>query len=234
MDSRNSKEVTRVKVGKYDIPTFRLHPNLVDATRVLYENFKSEEAPDLLTVAKLLGHKTDKSGGFLTKIADLRSYGLLTSRGVTVTDLGKKLTYGTSNEEKNEAFKEALLKIPLWKEFHGKFGKTLPTSNFWVELTKITGLEAPDAQKAEENVRNAYLADFQYVKEEKKPKDEGTKMGDQDKIDTSTAKPSTLEELRFGDNVRIWLPKENIKEAWAKAKKMIDIYLGIEASKEEG
>jgi hypothetical protein len=34
--------------------------------------------------------------------------------------------------------------------------------------------------------------------------------------------------------VRIWLPKENINEAWAKAKKMIDIYLGTEKHKEEG
>lgn len=233
MDSRNSKEVTRVKIGKFDIPTFRLQPNLVEATRTLYENFKSEEAPDSLTVAKLLGHKTDKSGGFLTKLADLRSYGLLTSRGVTVTNLGKKLTYGVSDEEKNEAFKKTLLNIPLWKEFHSRFGKTLPVSNFWVELTKITGLEAPDAQKVAEKVRNAYLTDFQYVKEEKKPQDEGTKMSEQGKIDTSTAKPSTLEELKFGDNVRIWLPKENIKTVWAKAKKMIDIYLGVGESEEE-
>jgi len=223
-----------VKVGKFDIPTFHLQPNLVEATKILYETFKSDEAPDLLTAAKLLGHKTDKSGGFLTKLADLRSYGLLTSRGIKVTDLGKKLTFGISDEEKNEAFKEALLNIPLWKEFYSKFGKTLPTSNFWAKLTEITGLEAPDAQKVEENVRNAYLADFQYVKEAKKPEDEESRMGEQGRIDTSTAKPPTLEELKFGDNVRIWLPKENIKETWKKAKKMIDIYLGIEKSEKEG
>lgn len=223
-----------MKVGKYDIPTLHLQPNLVQDTKTLYETFKSDEAPDSLTVAKLLGHKTDKSGGYLTKLADLRSYGLITSRGIKVTDLGKKLTYGTSDAEKNEAFKEALLNIPLWKELYSRFGKTLPTSNFWAKLTEITGLEAPDAQKVEENVRNAYLADFQYVKEEKKPEPEGSKLSDQTQIDTSTAKPSTLEELKFGDNVRIWLPKENIKEAWTKAKKMIDIYLGTEKHKEEG
>jgi hypothetical protein len=148
--------------------------------------------------------------------------------------LGKKLTYGQTDNEKNDAFKEALLNIPLWKELYSKFGKTIPISNFWAKLTEITGLEAPDAQKVEEIVRNAYLDDIQYVKEEKKPETGDKGMGGQDNIDTSTAKPSILEELKFGDNVRIWLPKENIQEAWKKAKRMIDIYLGVEKHKEEG
>lgn len=223
-----------MKIGKYDIPTYRLHPYLDEATRKLFENFKFEEAPNSLTVAQLLDHKTDKSGGFLTKIADMRAYGLITSRGIKVTDLGKRLTWGETEEEKNTAYKEALLTIPLWKEFYGKFGKTLPTSNFWAQLGKIAGLEAPDAQKAEENVRKAYQDDFQYVREEKKPESEGSKLSDQTQIDTPIAKSATLEELKFGDNVRIWLPKENIKEAWTKAKKMIDIYLGTDKHKEEG
>ena len=176
-----------MKVGKYSIPNMRLHPRLFEATKTLYENFKSEETTNLLTVAKVLGHKTDKSGGFISKLADLRAYGLLTKRGIKITDLGKKLTYDPSEEERNKALKEALLNIPLWKEFFSKFGKTLPTSNFWVELTKITGLEAPDAQKAEENIRNAYLADFQYLKEEKEPKGDVSEMGAESGIDTSTA-----------------------------------------------
>lgn len=223
-----------MKVGKYDIPQFRLYPNLVEATRTLFETFKAGEAPDLLTVAKLLGHKTDKSGGFLAKLADMRSYGLITSRGVKVTDLGKKLTYGLNDQEKNEAFKEALVNVPLWKELYSKFGKTLPSSNFWANLKDITGLEAPDAQRIEEIVRNSYLDDFQYVKEEKKLEKGDKSMEGADNINRDQAKPATLEELKFGDNVRIWLPKENIQEAWKKAKKMIDIYLGVEKHKEEG
>jgi hypothetical protein len=176
-----------VKVGKYDVPTYRLHPYLVEATKKLFENFKFEEAPNSLTVAQLLDHKTDKSGGFLTKIADMRSYGLITSRGIKVTDLGRRLTYGETDEEKNAAYKEAVLSIPLWKELYSRFGKTLPTSNFWAQLGKIAGLEAPDAQKAEENVKKAYLDDFQYVKEEKKPDKEGLGTEPSDKVDTSPA-----------------------------------------------
>jgi len=223
MDSINSKEVTRVKVGKYDIPQFRLHPNLNEATKILYENFKLDEAPNLLTVAQLLGHKTDKSGGFLTKIADMRSYGLITSRGVKVTDLGKKLTWGETEEDKNEAYKDALLNIPLWKELYGKFGKTLPTSNFWAQLGKIAGLEPPDAKKVEEIVRKAYLDDFQYVKDEKKLEEGGSRMGEEDKFDKSKATPS----LERQASIVQMMIKEG---AYDIAKEFIDF---IKAKKEQ-
>lgn len=182
-----------MKIGKYDIPTYRLNPKLSQATKTLFENFKSEQATDMLTVAKLFGHKTEKSGAFLTKLADLRAYGLITKRGVKVTDLGKKLTYDPSDAERNKAYKETLLNIPLWKELNSRFGKELPTSNFWVELTKITGLEAPDAQKVEETVRNAYQSDFKYVKDEKEDKTGRLDMRPSDQVDTSTA-ISTVEE----------------------------------------
>jgi hypothetical protein len=58
------------------------------------------------------------------------SYGLISSRGIQVTDLG------IDDAEKNSVYKEALLNIPLWKELFGKFGKTLPDSNFWANLVK--------------------------------------------------------------------------------------------------
>lgn len=176
-----------MKVGKYNIPVYRLHPKLFQATKILYETFKSDEATDMLTVAKLFEHKTERSGAFLTKLADLRSYGLITKRGVKVTELGKRLTYDSSDDERNKACKEALFNIPLWKELFSRFGKTIPTSNFWAELTKITSIEAPDAQKIEENVRNAYLSDFRYLKAEKKPENEESDMDEQNKFDTDTA-----------------------------------------------
>jgi len=176
-----------VKVGKYNIPVYRLHPKLFQATKILYETFKSDEATDMLSVAKLFEHKTERSGAFLTKLADLRSYGLITKRGVKVTELGKRLTYDPSDDERNKACKEALFNIPLWKELFSRFGKTIPTSNFWAELTKITSIEAPDAQKIEENVRNAYLSDFRYLKAEKKPENEESDMDEQNKFDTDMA-----------------------------------------------
>ncbi|MDH5732791.1 MAG: hypothetical protein OEY88_03260 [Candidatus Bathyarchaeota archaeon] len=213
-----------MKVGKYDIPYYRVHPKLFQATKILFENFKSEEASDMLTVAKLLGHKTEKSGALLTKLADLRSYGLITKRGVKVTDLGKKLTYDPSDAERNKAYKEALLNIPLFKELYSRFGKNLPTSNFWVKLTKITGLEAPDAQKVEKTVQNAYLTDFKYLKEEKEPEKRVSDMEVEDKVDTPAAISTSVERQA---NIVQNLIKEG---AYDIAKNFIDF---IKEKKEE-
>jgi hypothetical protein len=223
MKSRNSKEVTRVKIGKYDIPDMRLYPTLVEAAKKLYETFELNEATDELTVAKLLGHETNKSGAFLHKISHMRAYGLLEKRGLKVTPVVKRLTYDPDEEERNKALKEILLSIPLWQELYGKFGKSLPSSNFWVELTKIAGLEAPTAQKAQETVRNAYLDDFQYLREEKKGDKGGLGMDDQDKFDTDKATLSVERQANIVQNL--------IKEgAFDIAKEFIDF---IKTKKDE-
>jgi len=221
-----------VKVGKYDIPEMRIYPLLFEDTKKLYEHFKSEEAKDTLTVAQLLGHKSDKSGAFLRKLACLRAYGLIEKRGIKVTDVGKRLTYDPNEEERNRALKETILNIPLWKEFHSKWGANLPTSKFWVELTKITGLEAPDAQKVDEIVRKAYLDDIRYLKPEKKLKGDVSGMGEEGEFDTSTAISTSPDRQA---NIVANLMKEG---AYDIAKNFIDFIKtkkeGKEPSEEEG
>ena len=60
-----------MKIGTYEIPDLRLYPTLVEAAKVIYEKYASDEAQDMLIVAKLLGHETSNSGAFLRKLACL-------------------------------------------------------------------------------------------------------------------------------------------------------------------
>jgi hypothetical protein len=207
-----------LKIGTYEIPDLRLYPTLVEATKLIYEKYSAEEVQDMLIVAKLLGHQTSNSGAFLRKLACLRAYGLIEARGVKVTEIGKKLTFPTSEQEKNEALKQAILHIPLWKEFFSKWGATLPNGNFWVDLAKITGLEAPKAQSVVETVRKAYLDDVRYLSVSGATEMETKIIPIQPSVDSET--------FSFPNNVKVVLPKENMKEAWRKTKQMIDIYLG--------
>lgn len=161
-----------MKVGTYDIPDHRLEPTLIDATKKIYEKFRSDEA-DKESVAQLLGHKS-ASGAFAQKLSNMRAYGLITKRGIKVTELGKKITYGDTEEIRNNALKEAILNIPLWSEIYSKHGVDLPKEDFWVDLRTITGLEAPDAQKLEDDVRKAYIQDTRNIVEETKT------VGDED------------------------------------------------------
>ena len=67
-------------IGSFSVPDVRLYPALVEATRTIYDKFPSDEA-DMRTLAQLLGHKSPKSGAFLSKLAALRAYGLIEGRG---------------------------------------------------------------------------------------------------------------------------------------------------------
>lgn len=157
-----------MKVGTFEIPDYRLTETLIDATKKIYDTYKSETAPDNNVVATLLGHKS-ASGAYLSKIASLRSYGLVEKRGIKVTELGKRIVYPTGEEDKNDAFNLAIFNIPLWKELYKNFGTILPKENFWANLNKITGLETPDSKKLEDPVRNAYIEDLKNLKTVEKP-----------------------------------------------------------------
>ncbi len=151
-----------MKVGTYEIPDYRLIPTMIESTKIIYDKFKGENAPDNLTVANLLGHKS-VSGSLLTKLGNLRSYGLIEKRGIKVTELGKNITYPINEEARDEAIRQAILNIPLWAELYRKFGVNLPRENFWVDLKQITGLEAPESQKLADMVRNYYIDDTKYL-----------------------------------------------------------------------
>jgi hypothetical protein len=144
---------------------------LLDATREIYEQFKGDEV-STEHIAPILGQKP-KSGSFLQKMADLRSYGLITgSRDkIKVTELGKQVTLFKDEAEKNAALQEIVSNIPLWRIFLDKYGYDIDEKNFWVELVRITGAERFDAQKEAKSVRRAYLKDVRYIK----PVDEPTK-----------------------------------------------------------
>lgn len=187
-------------------------------------------------LAVFLGH-TAVTGGYLSKMAAMRAYGLITGRGfVQVSELGKRIAHPEKPDDPHEAVKDAITSIPLWRALYDKYtskGVELPDVDFWVDLQQIAELVPDEAKKASKNVRKDYLDDVQYLYSLKGVKSGGQKVPEPNPIDNNQAKPSTLEELKFGDSVRIWLPKENIKDAWTKAKRMIDIYLGVEKKKEE-
>lgn len=156
-----------MKIGNYSIPTSRLFPKIYEDIKLVYENYRLDEAEDEEAVAKLCGHRSAKSGAWFTKLADMRLYGLLESRGIKATPLAEKLTYGT-DEEQQEATNKAILNISLWKELYSRFGVELPESNFWVQLQRITGLDPLEAQKHAESIRKAYLDDASHIKASKK------------------------------------------------------------------
>jgi len=156
-----------MKIGTYSIPQYRLASLLIDIKKI-YEQFKSEEA-SVEDIAHSL-NQAYRGGGFLQKMADLRTYGLIEGRGskIKVTDLAKKATYGDPVERTN-ALEKLVTNIPLWGILFDKYGISIKEEGFWIDLKRITGAEPMDAQKQANYVRNAYIDDTKYISTVKVP-----------------------------------------------------------------
>lgn len=195
-----------MRIGKYSIPRFHLDSLLV-ATKKIYEQFNSDEVSSQ-DIAPILGLKAS-SGGFLQKLADLRSYGLIEGRKdkITVSELGKKATYGDDSEQ-TSAFEELVRNIPLWGKFLSKYGTSIKEENFWVDLARITGAERLDAKKKATAIRKAYLDDVKYIKSVGEPKTtpESDETVDAKAVDRTWKMEAQSTDLRKASGY-IWYPE---------------------------
>jgi hypothetical protein len=156
-----------MKIGDYWIPTNRLE-TLLAITKKVYEHFGGDEtSADLM--ANVLKYSPN-SGPWGTKMGDLRAYGLIEGRGekVTVTELGKQATFG-EERERDEALRQIVRNVELWRILLDKYGFNVKKENFWVDLVRITGAERLDAQKNEDSIRKAYLEAVEYIKSAGEP-----------------------------------------------------------------
>jgi len=152
-----------MRVAAYTVPSIRLYPRLVSALGTIYTKFGTENIPSTEVLAQALKHKTANSGTFLLKLACLRSYGLLQKRDLAISELGIRLVSSRNSQEKNEALKEAVLNVPLYKEFYDRWGCKIPESNFLDELVRITGLGREEAERLALKVKRAYLEDVRHI-----------------------------------------------------------------------
>ncbi len=221
-----------MNIGTFTIPDTRLHSTPLEAVKTIYNKFETREV-DYATLASVLGHNTPKSGAFTAKMTVMRAFNLLEGRGeVRVTETGRKIAQMPSiPKEYNEGMIEAVTNIPLWREFYERYtkiGKELPTSDFWIPLREICSVPPEEAKNKAELIRKAYLDDISEIELSIKG-DDNQIGGQQDNQQKISGLISFTEMISFKDGgIELKLPKENIREAWEKAKKMIDIYVGIE------
>jgi len=162
-----------MKLGNYAFPDVSLSESVNDAKRI-YDRFKDEEVDPKL-ISETIAYR---GGAFISRLAALRKYGLVSPRGrIRITDLGKKITYPPSRDEELSAVEEAAKNVELFKVLYDKFGIELPKEKFWVNLVNITGAEAPDAQAKEDTIRQIYMDSIKplmYIEKIGKPEKRGT------------------------------------------------------------
>jgi hypothetical protein len=227
-----------MEIGDKTVPETRLS-TLIPSVKALYGKFSSQEI-DHETAASLLGHATPRSGAYRQKIADLRSFDLIDSRGsVRVSEIGRKLSYPNNPEEETQGLIEAISNVELWKLLYEKYTAKrieLP-SDLWIDLRTWTGLPPETAKNKADFVRKAYYGDIKYLRPQDTSKTQVSQMATPDtssKFDSSMSKaPETVDELRLGE-IRLWLPKSSDPEGVArKAISLISLHTGIQVEFKE-
>lgn len=219
------------QIGSKEIPKFRLSTQLLGDIKILYDKF-GLNANDLPTVARVLGHESDRSGTFLTKIASMRSYGLLDGRGkVFVTDIGEKIAFHPNDDVGfNDSLIKAVNRIPLWNALYEKYtkkGASIPTEDFWLDLKNLCDLTIEEAQKLAPEVRKAYEEDIKGIRAgltqlQSMPQNMQTPIVTARTQSEAAPQDSTL--IAWGD-VKLFLPKEKTLESWKALKRMVDALL---------
>lgn len=184
-----------MKIGKYWTPTNRLG-TLLEATTIIYDNYGGKEInADLIAAA--LKHSSN-SGTFKTKLADLKTYGLIEGRGqqLTVTELAKQATFG-EQAEKAEALRKIIWNVDLWRELWDSYATSIKKENFWAVLVKITGEERSIAQKKAESIRKVYLEAVEYIESAGEPVETPLELGAESseavgRISNMEAQPTTV------------------------------------------
>lgn len=176
--------------GEKKVPTNRL-PSLIEDVKTIYGKFGDSEI-DHETISRLLNHSSHRSGAYLQKIADMRTFGLIEKRGqIKVTEIGRKVSYPNNPYEEQEGLKQTIKGIEFWKLIYEKYmekGLKLPP-DFWSDIRVWTGLPPEKAKAATEKIKKAYLEDIKYIKPEG-IKPERVKM---EKVEEIPAEVSSLE-----------------------------------------
>ena len=228
-----------MKIGDFEIPDVRLIPTSVDTLGDIYK-VKKRDRIQSKDLAIFLGFKYGTEPHFYRKIHSLTDYGLMEGKGIfQISELGEKLLHPRDEHEKVVALTNAVLNVPLWKEIYQKHGKKPRDDNFWAVLVDITKIDPESAKNNATKILGWYLTDIAHVSDDIASSSE-TPTSSTESLRSSNTKdnrmsqqmvPSAkqvsdhIEEIPFGDDITIRLPKKNIEKAWEFAQEYMKVYL---------
>ena len=188
------------RIGDYEYPDVRAS-DILEMIQLFREKL-SGVAKNVDALASALGHQTANSGPFRMKMAYLNKYGLIEGRGeIRLTPLAQKIIAPADNREKNEALKEMVFRIPLWKELYNRLNGNMPSSDFYIILQNITGIDRITAQNEAERISKLYVDAITKITIER-----DAMLPNQSTTMSQTPSMSNMIEVRAGD-VYLKLPK---------------------------
>lgn len=142
-------------LGTYEYPKMTISKALEIAKQ--FEQ-KLDGKSSIKTFAEALGHTNMQSGTFIVKMAELRKYGIVEGRGdITLSQATQIVLHPKNEAEFDEKLKELFFKVELWKKVYDRLKGNMPTTDFWITLCDISGVDRNTAQKQEAIIRKLYI-----------------------------------------------------------------------------
>jgi len=180
--------------------------------------------------AQEVGHDSADSGAFKMKIADVRRYGLLPSRGLEPTDLAHQVADSQSDREEQEALFKMYQNIPLLNQLYNHLNGQTPSGDFWRILTEITSAEPKDAKEAAPDVEHLYT---QMLRVEPDEEDSGNSQSSSEgEIVDKTLSPSSISEAS-GDGILVQVSDDQLVLSKVSESNLEMARLFIESKKRE-
>lgn len=112
--------------------------------------------------AQEIGHKSADSGAYRGKIADVRRYGLLPSRGLEPTDLAHRVANPRDDTERDQALYDMMSHIDILQRLENHLNGQTPSGDFWRILTEITDASPKDAREKSDEIKKLYKRLLRY------------------------------------------------------------------------
>ena len=204
------------KAGKYNFPNIDI--DFVAEKLGKYHKAVQTDATKREVVAQTLG-MVMTGGRFTSLIAAMDKYGLVETGGktITITDLGKTIVYGNETE-RDEARRQAVSNIDLFRDLHDRYGKELKLEQIRAFLLQTANVDISKAQKTALQIDTIYKKVSKYITTAEKlaPPHETTPMvpslGRGEKSLQRETDKSKLLKIQFGDYY-LQVPEEGAKDA---------------------
>lgn len=151
--------VGSIKGQKYPDISAREAVEIVDSLVTTFDGAPSDRD----AFAREIGHESAASGAFKTKIADVRRYGLLPSRGLEPTELAESVVAPQDDESERAALFRAYRNVPILDRLYGRLGGQSIDGDVSDVLADLTGSSPDEAAAAAADLEPLYARMRRYA-----------------------------------------------------------------------
>lgn len=150
------------KIGSLEYPEITFS----EAVSVV-QKMKEQKIQTVAALSEVLGHKNATSGTFLVKLAALNKYYGLTDQTkaeIRPSKLGERIVYKLNESEWEEACREAILRVQLFRDLFNSLGAEYHPGDFKQKILMITSASREELDEKAPKIEKLYVDALRHLK----------------------------------------------------------------------